>query len=477
MEFKVRLLRNGGAVKMAKQDFDDTIGAVSTPPGEGALGIIRLSGNESIPAAEKIFRSSSGTRLSDFSPNTVHHGRIVDAEGRMVDDVMIACFRSPHSYTGEDMVEISAHGGMKILKTITGLLVKQGVRHAEPGEFTKRAFLNGKMDLAQAEAVLDLIRAKTESAHRQAVLQLQGAFSEKIRDLREGILGVCAVAEASIDFPEEELDIDPAAEVTKNLIPVIREIDGMIQGFRRGAILREGALVVIAGKPNVGKSSLLNALLERDRAIVSHLPGTTRDILEEELEIGGFLVRIVDTAGIRSDPDGVEKMGIERAKNYLTDAQLVLMVLDGSREPDGEDRKILESLKDKKIILVFNKSDLPAKTDPEKFSGIVPPLGAVCVSAKTSAGVSDLEEAIRKAIWDEGLPTDSAWLTRLRHKQALESARECFARAEEGLRKGLSMEFIAFDLRQGVDCLGEIIGEVYSEEILGRIFRDFCIGK
>jgi len=462
---------------MPKQGLEDTICAVATPPGEGALGIIRLSGKKSILTAGKFFRSSSGKAFSDFRPGRLHHGHLIDCDGKMVDEVMMALFRSPHSYTAEDMVEISTHGGVKVLRTAMELLLRQGVRQAEPGEFTKRAFLNGKMDLTQAEAVLDLIKAKTESAHRQAILQLQGEFSQAIRQFRERLLRLCAVAEASIDFPEEELEMDPSAEVMGNLKPVISEIDRLIQGFQRGSILREGVLVVIAGKPNVGKSSLLNALLARDRAIVSHVPGTTRDVLEEELEIGGLLIRIVDTAGIHSNPDFVEKIGIERAKNYLDQAQLVLMVLDGTRPADGEDMKIFESLRDKKHILVINKSDLFTKAESGTLEGFETHSRAIFVSAKTSEGIQDLEKRIRETVWEDGLSMESPWLTRLRHKEALEQARDSFGKAEAGMRQGLSMEFIAFDLRQGVDCLGEIIGEVYSDEVLDRIFQEFCIGK
>lgn len=462
---------------MVRIHGEDTICAVSTAWGESALGIIRVSGPDAISVAAKIFRSSSGRDPSGFRSHTVHYGHAVDADGGTVDEVMLTVFRKPRSYTREDIVEISTHGGMKILKTLLALLIKNGARLAEPGEFTKRAFLNGRLDLAQAEAVMDLIRARTDSAQKQAVRALQGEFSKKIAVLREKLLRLCAVAEAHLDFPEEDLGSNPHADIPKDLAPLMSEIRDLIEGYKQGVILREGFLAVIAGRPNVGKSSILNALLDRDRAIVSHIPGTTRDALEEELEIGGVLVRIVDTAGISEKAGAIEKIGIQRAQEYLEQAELVLMVVDGSRELSDEDGRILKKIGGKKHLLVVNKSDLALKIGEGSLRDLGSEAPAFFVSAKDRAGFRELEAGILDIALRGQFSPGTAWVARLRHKDALERTEEALKAANEGFERKLSLEFIAFDLRQALARLGEITGEVYTDDILEVIFREFCIGK
>jgi tRNA modification GTPase len=462
---------------MAKWTDDDTICAISTPVGEGGIGVIRLSGSRSLEIIDRCFRNPQGRVLSEFSSHTVHYGTFRDSRGKTLDQVVGVYYQGPKSYTGEDVVEISAHGGAKVLREILGVLTEGGARQAEPGEFTKRAFLNGRMDLAQAEAVLDLIRAKTELAREQAFRQLQGEFSGQIRKLRESLLKIAAHLEAYVDFPEDDIEVYSQPEFITRLNETLAKISALIDSFGRGMILKEGILCVIAGRPNVGKSSLLNALLDRDRAIVTDIPGTTRDALEEQLEIGGLLVRIVDTAGIRQGAEGIENMGIERTRRYMADAQLVLWVLDASVGVAEEDRQIFEEIRKKKYILVVNKVDLPEGPDRSVFGGVSSNSSPVFISVKRREGLKDLENRILETVFAGGLEAESAGVTRLRHKEALEKCRESLLKAKEGLEKKLSLEFIAFDFREAMDRLGEIVGEIYTEDLLDVVFREFCIGK
>ncbi len=461
---------------MAKFHLDDTICAIATPVGEGGLGVVRLSGEKSRAIASRVFRSPGGKSLFDFRSHTVHYGHVCDQQGKILDEVLITFFKAPHSYTKEEMVEISTHGGMRILRSVLNVLVECGARLAEPGEFTKRAFLNGRLDLTQAEAVLDLIKARTESAREQALRQLQGEFSKKIRCLKEKLLTLCAHIEAYVDFPEDDIEVFSQHEFLSQFDVLAGEIKNLLGTFQKGSILREGILTVIVGRPNVGKSSLLNVLLDRDRAIVSDLPGTTRDALEEELEIGGVLVRIVDTAGIRSHPNAIESMGIGKTREYMRQAQLFLMVLDGSETLQEEDRRIYKEVCKKKHLVVVNKVDLPQKLSLEHLK-VLTKVEPSFISVQTKTGLKEFETQLGNAVLNGGLNVEGAFITKVRHKEALEKSYRALLKARDAFEKKLSLEFIAFDLRESLDRLGEIVGEIYNDDILDVIFREFCIGK
>lgn len=455
---------------------DDTICAIATPLGEGGIGVVRLSGGKALETADKVFRGAGGKGLSGMDSHTIRYGHIVNREGKALDEVMVSFFKAPRTYTREDMVEISTHGGARILRSVLEVLLQSGARHAEPGEFTKRAFLNGRLDLAQAEAVLDLIKAKTDAARDQALRQLQGEFSKEIGRLREKLLKLCAHVEAYVDFPEDDIEVYSRGEFLAQFEELAGDIQKLLKTFEQGAVLRDGILAVIVGRPNVGKSSLLNALLDRDRAIVSDMPGTTRDALEEDLEIAGVLIRIVDTAGIRSQSEGVEKIGIEKTREYMERAQFFLVVMDGSQELQDEDKKIYQEIRKKKHVLVVNKVDLSLCLTPEKLASLEP--DQTCfVSVRENRGLEDLEKKIADLALDGGLQTESAVVTKARHRIALEKAYDAILKARGAFQKQLSLEFIAFDLREALDRLGEIVGEIYTDDILDIVFREFCIGK
>ncbi len=462
---------------MPKLNLDDTICAIATPAGEGGIGIVRLSGKRSIPITAKVFRTPKNKDIHSFFSHTIHYGHVFNHEGKVIDEVMAAFFRAPHSYTREDMVEISAHGGMSVLRGILGILLESGARLAEPGEFTKRAFLNGRLDLSQAEAVLDLIRAKTERAREQAVRQLQGEFSKEIYRLKQELLRLCAHVEAYVDFPEDDIEVYSESQFLDQFSEIAKRIKALIEGFQRGSILRDGILTVIVGRPNVGKSSLLNALLDRDRAIVSEFPGTTRDALEEQLEIVGFLVRIVDTAGIRSDPNVIESIGIQKTREYMKEAQLFVMVVDGSQSLTEEDQNIYEEIRKKKHIIAVNKIDLPQKKMEFEAFGDASSSGLCLISVKNREGLAELEKRIGQVILNGSLETESPIVTNARHRYALEKSYEAICKAKEAFGERLSLEFIAFDLREALNRLGEIVGEIYTDDILDMVFREFCIGK
>ena len=458
---------------MSKVNPEDTIVALSTPPGEGGIAVIRVSGKDAISIASHFFRPSKKTPLEEVPNQSVRHGFLVDEKGNAIDEILLTLFRSPHSYTGEEVVEISSHGGTRLTHRILELLVRAGARHAEPGEFTKRAFFNGKLDLTQVEAVLDLIRARSDASLEAAVRHLQGGLSVKINRLKEDLLEVRAHLEAEIDFPDERLETYSREELVKKLAAVEQEIGSLIASFRRGALLREGVLTVIVGRPNVGKSSLLNALLDRDRALVSEIPGTTRDALEEEIELGGLPVRLVDTAGLAlGDRSPLDLMGMERTRRYLAEGDLFLFVLDGSSGWTREDEAIWAALREKNFIPIVNKVDLLQQLD-------APHLGktACAVSCVTEEGLPELEKRIERAIQEMEITPESVTITRLRHKQALERALPSLGATREGLESALSPELVLLDLREGLDRLRELIGEIYSEDVLDIIFQEFCIGK
>lgn len=454
---------------------DDTIAAISTPLGEGGIGIIRISGKRAIEISDKIFRSpSKHKKLKDLPSHTVHYGYICIPEtGELLDEVLVTLMKTPRSYTREDVVEISSHGGFLSLKRILDLILRSGARLAEAGEFTKRAFLNGRIDLSQAEAVIDIIQSRTEMSHKVAVRQLEGGLSRKVNDVRDSLKHLTALVEASIDFSEEEIEIMSDEDLRTRIDQALYTIDLLIKTAEEGKILREGLSLVIIGKPNVGKSSLLNALLEEERAIVTPIPGTTRDVIEESMNLRGIPLRLIDTAGIRDTEDPVEVQGVLRSKNLLENADLILFVVDGSSPLTEEDKEILSLLMGKKVLGVINKTDLPMAVGAE--AEILSGIEWIKISAKEKTGLEPLKDLIVETTFR--VPLESVWVTHVRHKNALVKASQSLLKARESIEQRMSGEFVAVDLRAALDSLGEIVGETTTEDILTEIFSTFCIGK
>jgi tRNA modification GTPase len=455
--------------------FDqDTICGVSTPPGEGGIGIIRMSGTRAIEIASRVFKARGAVRLEEQPSHSLFYGHIGDPEtGEVVDEALVSIMRTPASYTREDVVEINCHGGMMPLWRTVNLLIASGARQAEPGEFTKRAFLNGRIDLAQAEAVMDIIHAKTELSHRAANEQLLGGLSSEVATLRERLVAIVAAVEAGIDFPEEEIETPTGDPLGDEVRSMLQSVEELISSHRYGRLLREGIATAIIGKPNVGKSSLLNSLLKQDRAIVTDIPGTTRDVLEEYLNIMGLPFKILDTAGIRHSHDVVEQEGVRRSLAVISKADVVLIIIDGSQQLSEEDRRVLEEAKGKPAILVMNKCDLEKKAEAPVWPEVV-----VDISCKTGARLDDLRKAIVGLVKQGAVPPrEHSWAVNQRHKTALEQAKASLEKALSSITSGLSAEFIALDLRDALDSVGLIIGATHTDDILERIFRDFCIGK
>ena len=456
----------------------DTIAAISTAMGEGGIGIVRISGPEAVNIADRIIEASSGTPVSKFPTHTLHLCK-VKAPGReeFVDEVMVSVMRAPRSFTREDVVEINCHGGALPLITTLNSVLSQGARLAEPGEFSKRAFMNGRIDLTQAEAIIDIIRSRTDKSLSVAMDNLEGSLSVEIRRIREKLSGIMARIEVNIDFPGEDPDSEISIEELQELLKEAEgSIEKLLSGAGQGKILREGIKLVIAGRPNVGKSSLLNALLREKRAIVTDIPGTTRDVIEEMLNLGGIPVRIMDTAGIRATKDEVELIGVERSEQLLEQADIILAVVSA---PDGlleEDVVVLQKTEGKKCLVVVNKSDLVDSVNIpewEKNTG----RNCVALSARTGQGLEVLEEKVRNMI-EQGLEVpEGPLVTRLRHEHALKKALEHIQEAREACLEQIPEDIIAIDVREAWTTLGEITGETASEEIIDRIFADFCIGK
>lgn len=460
---------------MIPSEFD-TIAAISTPLGEGGIGIIRISGKDAIKIADKIFHSPKGLKLADVKTHTIHYGFIVNPQtGEKIDEVLVTVMRAPHTYTREDTVEINCHGGYITLKKILNLVLLHGARLAEPGEFTKRAFLRGRIDLSQAESVIDLIKAKTEQAQKIALDHLSGKLSEKINELRDAITKVCAHVEAYIDFPEEDIDGLTQEQIQSEINRVKEEIKKLIEGYEEGKIYREGLRAAIVGKPNVGKSSLLNALLMKDRAIVTEIPGTTRDIIEEYVNIKGIPLQIVDTAGIREAHDLVEAEGIKRSLKAVELAEIILLVLDSSKPIDSLDEEIINKIIHKKVIVVINKKDIKSREFqlPESLKD----KPAVEISALKGEGIEELKELIFNTTITGKYEQEGVVVTKLRHKIALDNALEALDNALQTFEKKEPLEITAMFLREALNCLGQIVGVVTTEDILNIIFSEFCIGK
>ena len=453
----------------------DTICAVSTPPGEGGIGIIRISGKDALGIAKKIFKPRIDKDILREATHTLHYGHVIDpATGETVDEVLLSVMHGPATYTREDIVEINCHGGMMPLWRVMDQLINAGARQADPGEFTKRAFLSGRIDLAQAEAVMDIIRAKTDLCHRAANEQLLGGLSAEISRLRDRLVSVIASVEAGIDFPEEEdIDTENSTRLADEISDIMTTIEELLLSYNYGKILRDGFATAIVGRPNVGKSSLLNALLKQNRAIVTEIPGTTRDVLEEYLNISGVPIKILDTAGIRFTHDTIEQEGVRRSLAAIESADIVLVVLDGSERLTDEDQRVLESVNGKNAIVIINKSDLPRKLD-----GLAGPYIQVSLSCRTGDGLKGLKSAISDMVKQGTIGLrEHAWAVNQRHKTALAHTKDSLQKSLDSIISNLSPEFVAVDLRGAIDSLGLIIGATYTEDILERIFNDFCIGK
>ena len=454
---------------------EDTICAIVTPQGIGGISVIRLSGRDAIDIASRLFHQKSGRPLSEAQTHTLHYGDIINlSSGEKIDEVLVSLMRSPHSFTCEDVVEISCHGGPWVTSRILETLLKEGTRLAEPGEFTKRAFLNGRIDLAQAEAVIDIIRARTEEGMRCALWQLDGKLSNEINVLHDDMAGAIASLEAYIDFPEEELGV-ATEDLLGRVQSVITRIDRLIEGYYRWRPFREGILTTIVGRTNVGKSSLLNTLIGEERAIVTPHPGTTRDIVDGMINIGGIPLRLLDTAGLRMAKDLAEEEGIRRMYHTVEMAELILLILDGSEAVTGEDREIMGRTTGRKRVIVINKidkgdsitKDLDVKDDP-----------VVRISALKGEGIETLKKTIRQTIIGQEMKWEGeAAAGNLRHKAALEGAKKELDNFFEAVKQRLPLEIQALHLRGAVDLLGEITGAVTTEDILDRIFSEFCIGK
>lgn len=451
----------------------DTIAAVATPPGEGGVALVRLSG----PDAERIGKEVLVCKDLDWESHRLYYGRVRDPDRRaVVDEVMFAFLRQPRSYTGEDTVEIHCHGGPYVVRQVLGLVLARGARHAEPGEFTKRAFLNGRLDLTQAEAVLDLIRSRTDKAAGVALGQMEGGLSQEVRALREQLVDTLVQVEAAIDFPEEEIELLQQAALAGKVAGVVDRISALIDSYEWGRLIREGVRVCIVGRPNVGKSSLMNALLGVDRAIVTATPGTTRDFIEETVSLDGLPVVLWDTAGIRGGTEGVEQIGIDVTLKRLEESEGCLLVLDGSAPLTHEDTEVMQRVGDRQGLVVVNKSDLGQRLAPADASETLPHLKQVRVSALTNQGLDELRAALRDCFLDSSKESEIV-VTNVRHKAALERARSSLSEVQRAMGQGMPPDIVAVDLQEARDNLAEIIGAVTNDDVLERIFSQFCIGK
>ncbi len=466
---------------------EETIAAIATPPGPGGIGVIRISGPFSLHIFQKLFLPRHKTKPQDYKSHRMYYGWIINPDsGSPVDEVLAVFMRSPNTYTREDVVEIQCHGSYLVLQEILSIIIAGGARLAQPGEFTKRAFLNGRLDLTQAEAVVDLIEAKTDEGRSMAVGQLQGRLYDKISLIQERLVALSAIMEVAIDFPEDETDILDHAALMQQLkneieVPLIE----LIARADEGKIFREGISAVILGRPNVGKSSLLNTLLEEDRALVTPVPGTTRDTIEEFVNIKGMPVRIIDTAGIRQTIETIEEMGIQRARAKLADADLVLFMLDATQPLVEEDLALYKSVKQnsrkQKVLLVLNKIDIASGPSPEQYRTALGNEPLVSISAKEQTGILELKDKVfslitgsNKALgWDPG----AAVVPNVRHKDALKKGLEACRRVENGLEADVSPDLLAIDLQSALGYLGDIVGETTTEDVLDLIFERFCIGK
>lgn len=456
---------------------EDTIAAISTAAGTGGIGIIRISGGDAFSIAGRIFKGKKG--FPEIKSHTVNYGRIVDpVHERVLDEVLLVKMRKPNTFTREDVVEISCHGSLIVLKQILELIIKEGARPAEPGEFTQRAFLNGRIDLSQAEAVIDLINSKTSEGSRAALDQLEGRLSAILKNARRTLVELLAHIEVTVDYPEHDIEEITGEMVYKEAVQIRKSLESLLKSFERGRIIREGLNVVIVGRPNVGKSSLLNELAGKNKAIVTDIPGTTRDIIEEFVNINGIPVKVTDTAGIRKTEDIVEQIGVERAKSALETADLVIAMIDVVEGLTEENMEFLESIRDKKIIVLLNKIDAVAEQDIGKLEKKLTGMHIIRSSMLSGTGIEALESYISELFTKGEVTANSeVLLTNIRHKSLVEQALKNIEDACRAYEGGMPLDCLSIDIRSSAERLGEITGESVSEDVMHEIFKRFCIGK
>ncbi len=456
---------------------EDTIAAIATALGEGSIAVVRVSGPEAINSVAKLFRSKLDLR--EAASHTVQYGWIIDPQtNRRIDEVLVTVMKGPRSFTAEDVVEISTHGGIVAVKSVLELVLRHGVRLAEPGEFTKRAFLNGRIDLAQAEAVIDLIRSKSDRAFQVARRQAEGAVSKKIFPLRQQLIELIAHVEVNIDYPEHDVEDVTAELIRSNCRQVREEVNELLQRSNEGKILREGIVTAIVGRPNAGKSSLLNALARENKAIVTDIPGTTRDIVEESVSLSGIPLRLLDTAGIRETEDVVEQIGVERSHGALNDADLILLVLNRHEELHEDERKLLQQLKDRSTIIVVNKIDLPEKLDTAEIERDYPSERIVYLSAKEGQGIEQLERAVTGMFFSGAVESgDITYVSNTRHITLLHQTRQSLEDAIQATFEGVPIDLIQIDITASWESLGQILGDAAGDSLLDQIFSQFCLGK
>lgn len=459
-------------------DFD-TIAAISTPPGEGGIGIVRISGDEAIEIADKLY-SMGKKSLADQDTHTIHYGKIVNPKtGDIVDEVMVSVMRAPKTYTREDVVEINSHGGILVVNKVLQVVLNNGARLAEPGEFTKRAFLNGRIDLSQAEAVMDMIRAKTDRAMHVAVDQLDGQMARLIRDLRQKILDTLVQVEVNIDYPE----YDDVEEMTSQLLKdkareVKADIQKLLETAQQGKILREGLATAIIGRPNVGKSSLLNTLLRQDKAIVTDVAGTTRDVIEEYVNVKGVPLKLIDTAGIRETDDEVERIGVDRSRQAIQQADLILLVFNQSEKLTTEDEALIEDTKGQNRIILLNKTDLDQQLNVDKLSQLIANDPIVSTSMMTQAGMDELQDKIAELFFSgQTGERDATYVSNTRHIALLEEAEDALSEVLNGIALDMPVDLVQIDMRRAWDLLGEITGDSVQDELITKLFSQFCLGK
>ena len=456
--------------------YDDTIAAVATAMGEGGIGIVRISGENALSILEKVFCSVKNRPTEN---RKLTYGFVTDNfTGEKIDEVMAVYMKAPHSYTAEDVVEIQCHGSIVSLRKILALVLKNGARLAEPGEFTKRAFLNGRLDLSQAEAVIDLVRAKSDKTFDVALSQLEGSFSKKIKEIRSDLVDILVNITVNIDYPDEDIEVITYENLISGLGNVKAKVDSLLATADTGRILREGLNIAIIGKPNVGKSSLMNTLLRETRAIVTEIPGTTRDTIEEALTIRNIPVKLTDTAGIRHTDDVIEKIGIEKSKESFNKADLVIFMVDNSRPLDDEDREIIEYIGDRKVLAIINKTDLENRLDISEIKRKLPNGIFIETSMAREDGISRIEDEIENLVYGGKVKqNDSMMVTNVRHKALLEEASSALRDAASMAGAGEALEFLEIDVNRAYEALGEIIGEAVNEDIINEVFARFCLGK